>query len=144
MLGRRAVFEACFELREAFELLLRQGRPDKLALVTGEMWPSERRLAEEGDEAAVEGETLMEGVEHLGQYVFEMTRTRVEMLREERGLPPAASAAGGGADGSAVGVEEVAGEVGGLGVGEGGEDGEEEDEREGPARGEGFEVEEDD
>ncbi|KAG7290231.1 hypothetical protein NEMBOFW57_000229 [Staphylotrichum longicolle] len=142
VLGRRAVFEACFELREAFELLLRQGRPDKLALVTGEMWPSERRLAEEGDEAAVEGETLMEGVEHLGQYVFEMTRTRVEMLREERGLPPAASAGGGGADGSAVGVEEV-GEVGGW-VGEGGEDGEEEDEREGPARGEGFEVEEDD
>jgi intron-binding protein aquarius len=28
----------------------------------------------------------MEGVEHLGQYVFEMTRTRIAQLRAERGL----------------------------------------------------------
>src|SRR3954453_16902003 len=44
ILGRRDVFEACFELREAFELLL--ARPDKLSLVTGELWPSSRVLAE--------------------------------------------------------------------------------------------------
>jgi len=28
----------------------------------------------------------MEGVEHLGQYVFEMTNAKVEALRAERGL----------------------------------------------------------
>lgn len=85
ILGRRAVFEACYELRPAFELLLQ--RPDKLTLATGEMWPSQRVLADEaGKEVA--GESVMEGVEHLGQFVFEMTRARVAQLREEQGLPP--------------------------------------------------------
>lgn len=84
ILGRREVFESCYELREAFELLL--SRPDKLALVTGELWPSTRVLSEEeGKEIA--GETVMEGVEHLGQYVYEMTNTRIKQLRAERGLP---------------------------------------------------------
>lgn len=83
ILGRREVFEACFELREAFELLLQ--RPDKLTLVTGELWPSSRVLSEEGKEVA--GETVMENVEHLGQYVYEMTNTRIKQLRAERGLP---------------------------------------------------------
>jgi len=83
ILGRREVFESCYELRQAFELLLR--RPDRLALVTGELWPSERILAEEVN-AEVPGEAIMEGVEHLGQYVFEMTTTRAKQLRAERGL----------------------------------------------------------
>lgn len=83
ILGRREVFEACFELREAFELLLQ--RPDKLTLVTGELWPSSRVLSEEGKEVA--GETVMENVDHLGQYVYEMTNTRIKQLRAERGLP---------------------------------------------------------
>lgn len=74
ILGRREVFEAVYELRPAFEQLF--AKPDKLMLVTGEMWPSKRVLAEEGD-GAVEGEVAMEGVEHLGQYVFEMTKTRM-------------------------------------------------------------------
>ncbi|EAQ88946.1 hypothetical protein CHGG_05565 [Chaetomium globosum CBS 148.51] len=147
ILGRRDVFEACYELRDAFELLLR--RPDKLTLVTGEMWPSERVLADEiGDEGEdgeeggakggqpllLQGEAVMEGVEHLGQYVFEMTNTRIKQLREERGLA------------GDVPVEAVVGEIeegyGGLEVEE--EAGEEEDgeEEEGLARGEGFEVEE--
>ncbi|KAK5653132.1 hypothetical protein OQA88_9231 [Cercophora sp. LCS_1] len=83
ILGRREVFESCFELRQAFELLLK--RPDKLALVTGELWPSERILAEEADKE-MPGEAVMESVEHIGQYVFEMTNTRIKQLREERGL----------------------------------------------------------
>lgn len=29
----------------------------------------------------------MEGVEHLGQYVYEMTNAKVKQLRAERGLP---------------------------------------------------------
>ena len=32
----------------------------------------------------------MEGVEHLGQYVYEMTNAKVQQLRAERGLPEAA------------------------------------------------------
>ncbi|KAI0841645.1 P-loop containing nucleoside triphosphate hydrolase protein [Hypoxylon sp. FL0890] len=84
ILGRREVFEACYELRPAFELLLQ--RPDKLALVTGEMWPSERIQAEE-EGITVPGEAVMEGVEHLGQFVYEMTTTKIKQLREERGLP---------------------------------------------------------
>lgn len=83
ILGRREIFEGCFELREAFEQLLQ--RPDKLALVTGELWPSQRKLAEDANET-VAGEATMEGVEHLGQYVFEMTTTKVQQLQAERGL----------------------------------------------------------
>lgn len=40
---------------------------------------------EEGQD--VPGETQMEGVEHLGQYVYEMTNSKVQQLRAERGLP---------------------------------------------------------
>ena len=32
------------------------------------------------------GETPMENLEHLGQYVFEMTNAKVQQLRAERGL----------------------------------------------------------
>lgn len=85
ILGRREVFEGCYELRQAFELLLQ--RPDKLTLVTGELWPSQRKLAEDVDET-VAGEAVMEGVEHLGQYVFEMTTTKIKQLQAESGLPP--------------------------------------------------------
>ncbi|KAH8821620.1 DEAD helicases superfamily protein-like protein [Xylogone sp. PMI_703] len=85
ILGRREVFESCLELRQAFEILLQ--RPDKLMLVTGELWPSRRILAEE-EGNAVPGETQMEGVEHLGQYVYEMTNAKVMQLRAEMGLAP--------------------------------------------------------
>lgn len=80
------MFESCFELREAFELLL--ARPDKLALATGEMFPTQR--SSEGE--LEEGKTAtMEGVEHLGQYVFEMTKAKVEALKAGGGvLPPPA------------------------------------------------------
>ena len=82
VLGRREVFEACPELRPAFDILLQ--RPDKLMLVTGELWPSERVLAEESATGPIEGEVAMEGVEHLGQYVFEMTKTKVAQLQAEQ------------------------------------------------------------
>lgn len=83
VLGRREVFESCFELRQAFDILLQ--RPDKLQLVTGELWPSNRILKdEEGND--VPGETQIESVEHLGQYVFEMTSAKVQQMRAERGL----------------------------------------------------------
>ena len=81
ILGRRSVFESSPELIYAFKLPLE--RPDKLMLTTGEIFPATRLLTDE-----VEG-TEMEGVEHLGQYVFEMTQTKVEMLKSGEGaLPP--------------------------------------------------------
>lgn len=85
ILGRREVFESCFELRQAFDILLR--RPDKLMVVTGELWPSQRAIADEDGDTQVLGESAMEGVEHLGQYVFEMTSAKMQQLRAERGLP---------------------------------------------------------
>lgn len=81
ILGRREVFEACYELKEAFDRLLE--RPDKLTLVTGEMFPTNRLL--EDDLPTTE----MEGVEHLGQYVYEMTQAKVAALKANGGvLPP--------------------------------------------------------
>lgn len=82
ILGRREVFEACHELRPAFDILLQ--RPDKLMLVTGELWPTQRDAPTDESNAPVEGEVAMENVEHLGQYVFEMTQTRLAQLQQEQ------------------------------------------------------------
>ena len=82
ILGRREIFESCFELRQAFELLLK--RPDKLVLATGEMWPSKRVSANE-DEPEVPGEAVMEGLQHLGEFVYQMTKTKMEQLQKEKG-----------------------------------------------------------
>lgn len=73
ILGRKAVFESCYEIQDAFKLLFK--RPNKLQLVVGEMSPTQRPL-----EAEVES-TEMAGVEHLGQYVFEMTGAKVKQLK---------------------------------------------------------------
>ncbi|TPX08986.1 uncharacterized protein E0L32_009565 [Thyridium curvatum] len=132
ILGRRQVFETCYELRQAFELLLQ--RSDKLTLTTGEMWPSERILAEQPD--VIPGEAVMEGVEHLGQFVFEMTNTKLGQLRAERGLPEEAAAAVQSL--GPIGEEDGEGPVV---TGEGDEDAEEAVEE---ARAEGFEAEEED
>lgn len=72
ILGRREVFESCYELKRAFDRLLQ--RPDKLMLAPGEMFPTTRAL-----DAEIEG-TPMESVEHLGQYVFEMTQAKVKAM----------------------------------------------------------------
>lgn len=75
ILGRREVFESCYELKEAFDRLLK--RPDKLTLMTGETFPTQRLLDDEA-----EG-TEMEGVEHLGQYVYEITQAKIASLKGE-------------------------------------------------------------
>ncbi|KIX06734.1 uncharacterized protein Z518_04710 [Rhinocladiella mackenziei CBS 650.93] len=72
VLGRRELFESCLEMKPAMDLLVQ--RTDKLVLTTGEMFPTERLLDDD-----VSG-TEMEGVEHLGQYVFEMTQAKVKAL----------------------------------------------------------------
>lgn len=89
VLGRRETFEACHELRPAFDVLLQ--KPDKLMLTTGEMWPSQRVLADEESQETVEGEVAMEGVEHLGQYVFEMTKTKMKQMQADKSTIPAAA-----------------------------------------------------
>ncbi|KAK5723097.1 hypothetical protein LTR17_013967 [Elasticomyces elasticus] len=106
VLGRREVFESSLELREAFGVLFERGQ--KLGLVTGEMWPAERGV---GDE--VEG-TEMEGVEHLGQYVYEMTQAKIKALKEGGGVLPPPAIAGRVEDeeeGEADEEEAVGGEV---------------------------------
>ena len=81
ILGRRSVFEATPELARAFELPLK--RPPNLMLTINELYPSNRSLEEE-----VEA-TEMTGVEHLGQYVYEMTQAKVQMLKSGTiHLPP--------------------------------------------------------
>ncbi len=73
------MFESCYELKEAFDRLLK--RPDKLTLVTGEVFPTQRLLDDE-----VDG-TEMEGVEHLGQYVYEMTQAKIASLKAGNSIP---------------------------------------------------------
>ncbi|KAH7380195.1 hypothetical protein BKA66DRAFT_571267 [Pyrenochaeta sp. MPI-SDFR-AT-0127] len=95
ILGRRSVFESVFELKPAFDILFQ--RPDKLSLVTGEMYGETQRAVPSTTvtgasvkvvEVQVEGETVMEGVEHLGQYVYEMTKAKIEDLKASgRQLP---------------------------------------------------------
>lgn len=79
VLGRKSTIESCFELNEFFSRLT-AGKPDKLELVTGELWPSQRRPG------VVDGfqTATMESMEHIGQYVYEMAQTKLESLKEER------------------------------------------------------------
>ncbi|KAI1988152.1 hypothetical protein LOZ53_004070 [Ophidiomyces ophidiicola] len=72
ILGRREVFQSCFELKPAFDILSQ--RPDKLMLLPGEMFPTDRAL-----DAEIDG-TPMEGIEHMGQYVYEMTQAMVKAM----------------------------------------------------------------
>lgn len=91
ILGRREVFESSLELREAFSLFFE--RKTTLQLVTGEGFPTQRAVVDEVE--AVD----MQGVEHLGKYVYEMTQARVKALKEGSAqLPPPAGQATRGAE----------------------------------------------
>lgn len=72
ILGRQDIFASCYELKPAFDLLAK--RPNKLMLVPGEMYPTKRLQADN-----VEG-TPMENLEHIGQYVFEMTQAKLKAI----------------------------------------------------------------
>ncbi|CAO2647974.1 Nn.00g088960.m01.CDS01 [Neocucurbitaria sp. VM-36] len=96
ILGRRSVFESVFELKPAFDILFQ--RPDKLTLITGEMFGETQRPVPSTSVSGAnvtavevkveEGETVMEGVEHLGQYVYEMTMAKIEDLKSRgKGVP---------------------------------------------------------
>ncbi|KAF2473154.1 P-loop containing nucleoside triphosphate hydrolase protein [Lindgomyces ingoldianus] len=108
ILGRRSVFESCFELKPAFDVLL--SRPDKLSLVTDELFGETTRTEDQDADIAT-----MEGVEHLGKYVYEMTNAKVEQLK-----------AGGKKGNVQLAVEDV--KMDGVGVDEDEDEGEREDE----------------
>ncbi|GAO47490.1 hypothetical protein SAICODRAFT_57839 [Saitoella complicata NRRL Y-17804] len=76
VLGRQELFQLCRDIKPTTDLLL--ARPTKLQLVTGEMYPTKREVGAEA--SAVE----MEGVEHLGAFVYEMSKKVVEQLKAER------------------------------------------------------------
>lgn len=94
ILGRTSVFESCFELKPAFDILL--ARPTKLTLVTEELYAASHSRPVGGTVDAG-SEAVMEGVEHLGQYVYEMTKAKIEALKNgDAGgdVPMAGTAAG--------------------------------------------------
>ncbi|RVX73920.1 hypothetical protein B0A52_02810 [Exophiala mesophila] len=74
ILGRRELFEACFEMKPAMDILFQ--RPDRLVLTTGEVFPASRSVSDDDVPNVAE----MAGVEHLGQYVYEMTQAKVKAL----------------------------------------------------------------
>ncbi|KAF2828471.1 P-loop containing nucleoside triphosphate hydrolase protein [Ophiobolus disseminans] len=86
ILGRRAVFESVFELKPAFDILFQ--RPDALALVTDELYAATTRAADVKPSDALAGEAIMEGVEHLGKYVFDMQNAKFGALKEGGGQLP--------------------------------------------------------
>ncbi|KAL2002247.1 hypothetical protein VTN02DRAFT_363 [Thermoascus thermophilus] len=94
ILGRRDILESCYELKPAMNILTQ--RPDKLMLVPGEMYPTSRSLDDH-----VQG-TPMEGIEHLGQYVYEMTQAKLKSLGGEGVIVQDATA-----NGEAVDEDEI-------------------------------------
>jgi intron-binding protein aquarius len=86
MLGRRSVFESVFELKPAFDILFQ--RSDKLSLVTDEMYGATSRPANVNPDEELDGEAIMEGVEHLGKYVYDMQNAKFEALKANGGQLP--------------------------------------------------------
>lgn len=62
-------------------------RPDKLELVTGEMYAETRREVDVKP-GPVDGEATMEGVEHIGQYVYDMQTAKFEAMKANGGALP--------------------------------------------------------
>lgn len=86
VLGRQSLFQSCPEIQETWTKLIANG--DKLELVSGEMWPTQRKvcdtlyeISDEQVDEVVESNTI-EGVEHMGQYVFAM----IENALKEQGI----------------------------------------------------------
>ncbi|KAK5309031.1 hypothetical protein LTR70_010661 [Exophiala xenobiotica] len=71
ILGRRSLFEDL----PGLDIAMRKGSSEgSLEVVTGEMFPAERGVEDEVDA------TEITGLEHLGQYVYEMTQAKVKSL----------------------------------------------------------------
>ncbi|GAM88068.1 hypothetical protein ANO11243_060980 [Dothideomycetidae sp. 11243] len=81
ILGRRELFESVLELRPVFEKLFATEGENSLQLVPGEMFPAKRQADDSSVDEQEGGVVEMTGVEHLGQYVYEMTKAKVEDLK---------------------------------------------------------------
>ena len=155
VLGRREILEQCPELGEFVRRLCPEGRypegvtsaatdgesdvqqnRDTLSIVTNELFgphlgnPASARKVDDEVEAV-----QMVSVEHLGQYVYEMTKAKVDALRREAGGGKASSNSTGAAavqiqDGTAMDVEQEKGDESIIGAkgDAGGEDEEREEE----------------
>lgn len=82
VLGSLELWRTCVEMGEALEVLTDGGkRGTKLVVTQGEIWPLKDG---DGRKGRIEGEvvegTEMEGVEHLGEYVYRMTEAKVKAL----------------------------------------------------------------
>ena len=55
---------------------------------------------------AVQGEAVMEDVEHLGKYVYEMTKAKVEVMKANGGVMPTREITMGEANGNSGGKED--------------------------------------
>jgi intron-binding protein aquarius len=82
ILGRKSVFESVYELQAAFEMPF--ARPEQLALVTGELYGSVKRCVDDEVDS-----TPMVNMEHLGQYVYEMTKAKVAAMKAGMEVLPA-------------------------------------------------------
>ncbi|RMZ90180.1 hypothetical protein DV736_g2592, partial [Chaetothyriales sp. CBS 134916] len=79
VLGRQALWEQCLALRPAMDLFL--ARPTNLVVTTGELYPTtDRTTADQDQKEEDEAGVQLQGVEHLGQYVYEMTQAKVKQL----------------------------------------------------------------
>jgi intron-binding protein aquarius len=59
-----------------------------LSLVTDEMYGATSRSADVKPNQDLEGEAIMEGVEHLGKYVYDMQNAKFEALKANGGQLP--------------------------------------------------------
>ncbi|KAI9669711.1 MAG: hypothetical protein M1831_007407 [Alyxoria varia] len=109
ILGRRSIFESTPDIQSAFSRLF--ARPEKLQLVLNEMFSPDPQQVGRGVDDEIEGSrvAVMEGVEHLGQYVFEMTKAKVEALKTGTEAPPPVEEKGVGLDRVEEGEEEPPG-----------------------------------
>jgi intron-binding protein aquarius len=56
--------------------------------MTGELFGETTRTVDPKPNEVLEGEAVMEGVEHIGQYVFDMQSAKVEDMRRNGGQLP--------------------------------------------------------
>lgn len=75
ILGSKSLFDECPEWEPVMPAM--ESTPEKLTVVTGEMYPPTAKSRLEADD--VEG-TPIENLEHLGTYVYQMTEAKVKAL----------------------------------------------------------------
>lgn len=88
VLGRGELIGTCLELEPVWKRLDRSaetGGENELEVVPGEMYSSGKALEAESEGSSGRQGTRMQGIEHFGQYVYEMTQTRMEYEKAKSG-----------------------------------------------------------